>query len=81
MVTRLILILCEGKTEEIYFSIVNRHLRISNGFVEILDKQGQHKSLIKKCNQKRKDYETNIKLISRTSAIMGSDNATDIQNA
>ena len=31
-------------------------------------------------DQKRKDYETNIKLISRTSAIMGSDNSTETQN-
>ena len=60
MAIRLILILCEGKTEEIYFSIINRHLRISNGFVEILDKQGQHKSLIKRCDQKRKDYAKNL---------------------
>ncbi len=31
-------------------------------------------------NQKRKDYETNIKLISRTSAITGMDSSAETQN-
>lgn len=56
MIPRVILILCEGLTEKLYFDSVVRNKRIARVLsVEVLGKQGQHKALIKKCTEKRKN--------------------------
>ena len=48
----LILILCEGITEKLYFESIIHNMRI--GGVDILENQGQHKTLIDKCIKERK---------------------------
>lgn len=61
MIPRAILILCEGATEKIYFDIVIRNRRIARVLpVEVLEKQGQHKSLINKCVEKRKSLALDL---------------------
>ena len=48
----LILILCEGITEKLYFESIIHNMRI--GGVDILENQGQHKILINRCTEERK---------------------------
>ena len=61
MIPRAVLILCEGMTEKIYFDAVIRNKRIARVLpVEVLEKQGQHKALIKKCVEKRKNYASDL---------------------
>lgn len=57
MSIRAILILCEGITEKLYFESIIRNKRIARILpIEILGRQGQHKALIKRCVEKRKEY-------------------------
>ena len=63
----LLLIVCEGKTEALYFSILKRRFRLPT-FIKILPelekKQyqslGQHEKLIDKANEKMKEYEAEL---------------------
>ncbi|MDR0886466.1 MAG: RloB family protein [Clostridiales Family XIII bacterium] len=48
-----ILILCEGKTEKLYFDLLKRVRRISRVEVEIIPHMGQHKNLIDSCIEYR----------------------------
>jgi len=59
---RVILILCEGLTEKIYFTLVTKNKRISGVKVSILEKQGQHKSLVKRCVEKRREYAKGLEI-------------------
>lgn len=59
---RMLLILCEGVTEKIYFATLIKYKRISGVKVEIFEKQGQHKGLIKKCVEKRQQYAKNFNI-------------------
>ena len=61
MVPRAILILCEGVTEKIYFESVIRNKRVVRVLpVEVLGKQGQHRGLIKKCVEKRRNHAAEL---------------------
>jgi hypothetical protein len=52
---RLLLIFCEGVTEKLYFDSLIQHKRVYTVLpIEVFGKEGQHKSLIKKCVAKRK---------------------------
>ena len=63
MTPRAILILCEGVTEKLYFDSVIRNKRVARVLsVEVLGKQGQHKSLIKKCIEKRKSLAKELEI-------------------
>jgi len=55
-IPRIILICCEGKTEKSYFSILREVYRGSRRLeVEILGEKGQHKALIDKTVESRKE--------------------------
>ena len=49
----LILILCEGLTEKLYFKTIIDNIKINAVETKILKNKGQHKSLIKKCIKER----------------------------
>lgn len=53
---RALLILCEGKTEELYFRSVIRHKRVNKVLsrVEVIGCQGQHRALVRRCVGARK---------------------------
>lgn len=50
----LILILCEGLTEKLYFESIIDNMHINAVETKILKNKGQHKSLINKCIKERK---------------------------
>ena len=56
MATRLLLIMCEGKTEKEYFEILRRAFRLP-AYIDsmIFGEKGQHKPLIDKIVQKRSE--------------------------
>lgn len=57
------LILCEGVTEKIYFDSVVRNKRIAKVLlVEIIERQGQHETLIRKCIRRRKSLAEDLKI-------------------
>lgn len=63
MQLRALLILCEGTTEQLYFESVIRHKRITGVLdIQVFGKQGQHKSLIKKCASLRKTKAEELEL-------------------
>jgi hypothetical protein len=59
----MLLILCEGVTEKLYFDSLIRHKRIYMVPVQVFGKKGQHKALIKKCVAERKKQAKKFKLI------------------
>lgn len=63
MKPRALLILCEGATEQLYFKSIIHHKRISRVLeVQVFSKQGQHKTLIKKCASLRKKKAEELEL-------------------
>lgn len=54
MEPRLLLILCEGKTEQLYFDTVIRKRRIYAVNTVVFGQKGVHKSLIERCTKERK---------------------------
>ena len=52
-IPKVILILCEGETEKIYFNLVIKHRRPMVA-IEVFGRQGQYESLVKACIEKRK---------------------------
>lgn len=59
---RVVLILCEGVTEKLYFTLVTKNKRIPGVKISILEKQGQHKPLIKRCANKRQEYAKELEI-------------------
>lgn len=53
---RLLLILCEGKTEKLYFDIVIRKRRIYVVNTVVFGQKGVHESLIEKCVEERRAH-------------------------
>lgn len=56
----LILILCEGKTEKLYFDSLITNMHIKRVEIEIFENQGQHKALIDKCAEMREKYSIEL---------------------
>lgn len=53
MKPRLLLVLCEGKTEKLYFDIVIRKRRIYSVNTVVFGQKGVHESLIERCVEER----------------------------
>jgi len=53
MKPRLLLILCEGKTEKLYFDIIKRRRRVRAVDTMVFGQKGVHESLIKRCTEER----------------------------
>lgn len=59
---RILLILCEGLTEKIYFDMVVRRRRVQTVKVEVIGRQGSHEALIDRCMEKREDLLSSLNL-------------------
>ena len=59
---RILLILCEGLTEKIYFDMVVRRRRVQTVRVEVIGRQGSHEALINRCVEKREELLSSLNL-------------------